>query len=168
MLKPYKHLKGYLERWTVVKIGKLHIRLHDIKRNDATPFLHNHPFHYLSFILSGGYEENVDGKIINRKRFSLAFRSDKAYHRIVSVKPNTRTIFFTWKTSTKWNLKPSKEALKEWIIYPTGVYERVLWGKKRFCKFDNYWFEGSENFEQAMEAKSPSIDQSSPPIGCKL
>lgn len=164
MLKPYKHLKGYLERWTVVKIGRLHIRLHNIKRNDSTPFLHNHPFHYLSFILNGGYEENLDGKLIKRKRFSLAYRSDKAYHRIVSVQPNTKTIFFTWKTNAKWDLKPTKEKIDEWVDYPKGIYKRNLWGTERYCKFDQYWFEGKQNIDDANKATRPSIDQSSHPI----
>lgn len=163
ILKPYKHLKGYLERWTVIKIGRLHIRLHDIKRNDATPFLHNHPFHYLSFVLSGGYVENLNGVLKTRKKFSLAFRSDKAYHRIVSVEPNTKTLFFTWKTKTKWGLTASTDNVKEWIHYPTGVYARTLWGKKRFCKFDQYWFEGKETEKEALLSERPSIDQTTKP-----
>lgn len=163
MLKPYKHLNGYLERWTVLKIGRLHVRLHDIKRNDATPFLHNHPFHYLSFIISGGYTENLDGKFITRRRFSLAFRSDKTYHRIVSVQPKTKTIFFTWKTNTKWDLKPSKEKTDDWVDYEPGLYIRTLWDKPRYCKFDKYWFEGKSSKQEALASNRPSIDQTSKP-----
>lgn len=163
MLKPYKHLKGYLERWTVLKIGRLHIRLHDIKRNDATPFLHNHPFHYLSFVVRGGYDENLDGKIIKRKRFSLAYRSDKAFHRIVSVQPNTKTIFFTWKTDTKWSLKPTEEKVDEWVDYEAGLYIRTMWGKPKFCKFDRFWFEGKDSKQEALLSNRPSIDQTSKP-----
>jgi hypothetical protein len=163
MLQPYKSLKGYLERWTVLKIGKLHIRLHDIKRNDATPFLHNHPFHYLSFILNGGYVENLDGVLKTRKKFSIAFRSDNTYHRIVSVKPNTRTLFFTWKTNTKWNLKPTEEKVDEWVDYPSGMYIRTLWGKPKYCKFDKFWFEGKDSKNEALNSIRPSIDQTSKP-----
>lgn len=163
MLKPYKHLKGYLERWTVVKIGKLHIRLHDIKRNDATPFLHNHPFHYLSFILSGGYDEKLNDKIVTRKRFSFAFRSDKTFHRIISVQPNTKTIFFTWRTKTKWNLQPTDEKVDEWVDYRKGLYIRTLWNKKRYCKFDKFWYEGSDDPLTALLSERPSIDQTSKP-----
>lgn len=158
---PYKHLVGYLERWSIVKIDRLHVRIHHIKRNDATPYLHSHPFSYLSFVFSGGYVEDVEGKEVVRKRFSVALRSNKTFHRIKSVEPQTKTLFITWKSKEPWALRHSGEQVEGWIHYPKGVYKRTLWGKEYFCKFDGYWYEGKATYLEALLSNRPSIDQTS-------
>lgn len=113
MLKPYKHLKGYLHRWTFFESKKFHFRIHHILSEYKTPFLHNHPFSYLSIIISGGYEEvyEKNGKLIKKKnkKFSWIWRSHKTFHRITNVKPNTKTLFFTLKSPMDWTLKKHKD-----------------------------------------------------------
>lgn len=61
----------FLERYTILKIGLLHIRIHYIKDIDRSVFYHNHLFHYISIILKGGYSDEVidikSGKIKVKK-----------------------------------------------------------------------------------------------------
>lgn len=54
------HIGEYMHRWILVHpLGS--IRLHHIRRPDADPDMHTHPFDFVSLILSGWYvEEHVD------------------------------------------------------------------------------------------------------------
>lgn len=99
MIKPYTHIVGYLHRWTILRIGAFHARIHDILSIDQTPFLHNHPFWYISIILRGGYTEQVeaaDGTLMvkTHRVGSVISRKDGTYHRIIAVQPGTKTLFF--------------------------------------------------------------------------
>lgn len=97
-LKPYVSLKGYLERFTLFSFGRLHIRVHQIKSADQTPFAHSHPFHYCTVILSGGYVEWLNGKETLHKAGSVLFRRNTTEHRLQSVLEGTRTLFIAWGT----------------------------------------------------------------------
>ncbi len=161
-LKKYKSLEGYLERFTVLNISKLHIRIHHILSGDKTPFMHTHPFHYVSIILSGGYTEHLEGKVIHHKRGGIIIRKNTTLHRIHSVLPGTKTLFFTWKTPQhKWTFGKAQYKIEGWVNYKNGVYKRTIFGKEVFAKFDKYWHIGHNNVNDAMLEKNPSIDQTS-------
>lgn len=132
MLTPYNHLLGYLHRWKVISIGRLMVRIHHILTPDTTPFFHNHPFRYVSVILSGGYTEQVlDGDAIvtkHHQRFGIILRSNRTYHRIVDIQPNTKTLFFALRASSNgqgWNVKRHPEVPNPplYVDYPDGVYK---------------------------------------------
>lgn len=158
----YKSLVGYLHRTTLLKVGRLHIRLHRILSPDATPFLHSHPFDYLSIIVRGGYTERTESGLKKYGVGSLLFRSHKTHHRLEAVEPNTLTIFITFKRDGGWSIKKTLEC-PDWIQYDTGVYKRKLFGKIRFCKFDQFWHTAADSEEQALASTKPSIDQTTPP-----
>lgn len=65
LFKPYSNIKDFLLRFTLIKIGGLHIRLHKIIDKDKTALYHNHPFNYISIILKGGYNETI---LINKNK----------------------------------------------------------------------------------------------------
>lgn len=161
-LKRYTSLKGYLLRFTIFKIGRLHIRYHYIRSDDKTPFFHNHPFHYISIILQGGYTEQSKHGESNFKRGNILFRKDDFFHRIKDVKPSTKTLFITWKTNREWNLEiPQYEIdCKNWIELKPGIYKRVLGGKERYAKFDKFWFKSQDSIEKAKIEINPSVNQS--------
>lgn len=162
-MKAYKHLLGYLERYTLLNFKRLHVRFHRIKRPDVTPFLHTHPFHYLSIVLRGGYTESQTGKTIRHRRLSFILRRAQTAHRIVSVEPGTLTLFFAWKTQTaQWELQeaPSQHVTPDWVDYPKGVYSRQLYGRKVYSKFDRYWHRCADTCSAAEAETRASIDQS--------
>ena len=65
------------------------------KNNPAGEITHKHPWATLSFILKGGYVEETNHKTVKQlKRFSFVYRPWDVGHRIVSVAPNTWTLFF--------------------------------------------------------------------------
>lgn len=164
MLKPYKHLKGYLHRWTFFESKKFHFRIHHILSEDKTPFLHNHPFSYLSIIISGGYEEvyEKNGKLIKKKnkKFSWIWRSHKTFHRITNVKPNTKTLFFTLKSPMDWTLKKHKDIaipLDYWNA-SDGIYFNEKSKEYRLRK-NGIWCIKKENVLCAIKQTKPSIHQ---------
>lgn len=164
-MRAYKHLVGYLERYTVLNFRRLHVRFHRIKRPDITPFQHTHPFHYLSLVLWGGYTECVGQKLNQHGLLSIIPRRASTAHRIVEVKPGTLTLFFTWKTQDQaWTLEDdhSNYPAEEWVAYPTGVYTRLLYGKQVYSKFDRYWHKAGDTYDAAKAEIKPSIDQSTP------
>lgn len=159
-LKKYNSIKGYLHRFTLLKIGELHIRTHEILKPDETPFVHNHPFKYLSIIYSGGYDEQVEvnGQIIEKSHKAPAFilRDENTYHRIIRVKPNTKTLFCAYGNSG-WKLKPLDSTMKR---PEDGLYIRTVNGKEVFAKCkDGMYFIGSENKNKALQETRPSIYQ---------
>lgn len=165
ILSPYKSLNGYLHRFTLLKVGRLHIRVHSILVPDGTPFLHSHPFHYASLILSGGYTEKLRSKSLTHKAGSLILRSANTPHQIVQVLPNTRTLFITWETrDRKWHLEEGGTGVSDWACLEPGIYTRELYGEVRFCKFDRFWFKAANSLEEAAAQTEPSIDQTTRPL----
>ena len=163
VLKPYKSLPGYLHRFTLLKLGRLHIRVHSILVPDGTPFLHTHPFHYISLILSGGYAEKLKNQTCVHRRGSLIFRKAATAHQITAVQPNTKTLFITWETQQKkWTLEENDTEASQWIALDSGVYMRELYGELRYCKFDRFWHKAADSIEAALSETEPSIDQTTP------
>lgn len=163
-MKPYNHLPGYLHRWTILKFKSLHFRIHYVLSEDKTPFLHNHPFFYLSIILSGGYSELLqkENRLVLKKynRFSFLFRKDSDYHRIVFVQPNTKTLFLTWKSNFPWNLK-SHPDIPQPIDYwnpVDGLYFNSLTREFRLRK-NSIWLIKSCDKNLALSQIKPSIHQ---------
>ena len=159
-MKSYKSLKGYLERFTLLKIGRLHIQIHNILSKDVTPFQHTHPYSYISIILSGGYVEKVRETFLTHYKGGIIFRKSTTPHRITSVLPGTKTLFITWITKDKlWRFQAFGDTSKEWEDLTPGIYSRELYGRRVFCKFDKFWYKGHKTFEEALLEKIPSIDQ---------
>lgn len=158
--KPYSSLKNYMNRFTLIHIGRLHIRIHTILSEDKTPFLHNHPFYYLSIILKGGYTEESEIGIKKFKKGSFIFRTPNFFHRLQHVSSPTHTLFITWipKNST-WQIKPSKNSHNEWIMYPSGIYLRNLSDSYKYAKFDKFWYKSENTIEEAIKSIHPSINQ---------
>lgn len=89
---------AYLERYHIASIFGFKIWLHRFIRNDSERHLHNHPWHALSVILTGGYREIValDGyrnlDIVDYEAGNVnVIRANKT-HRILRVEPNTWTL----------------------------------------------------------------------------
>ena len=158
LFKKYSSIKDFLYRFTILKISKLHIRLHTIKSEDKTELYHNHPFHYLSIILKGGYTDkyikNNEIKTKEYKRFNFIFRSKYIFHRIESLKSETITLFiaygnYDWKALNVNNIK-----------YDNGIFQRFINGTNKWCKYENgIWFIGNENKEIAEKEIRHSIHQ---------
>ena len=165
VLKEYNSLPNYLTRKTLISFKRLHIRFHNLLSEDKTPFLHNHPFYFISIILKNGYEEEyLDGSVIKTKQHkvgSVIFRTPKDFHRIKSINGETKTLFITWKVPIKWSLKKHPNLSVDMLNLPEyeGIYIRFINGRERFCKFDKFWYIGHDTPEAAMKEDRLSVHQ---------
>lgn len=163
--KPYKHLPGYLHRFSLLIIGRLHIRFHVILSPDGTPYIHRHPFSYASIVLTGGYVEQVlvGNKIeeVIHGPGAVILRKNTTYHRIKSIRNVTRTLFISWSKGD-WDLITHKDIVApEGFRQPEqyGLYKRLVGGKEEYALFEGVWKEGRSSKEKALIQKKPSIHQ---------
>ena len=162
IFKPYTNIKDFLYRFTILKLGNLHIRLHKIVDKDQSSFYHNHPFHYISLILNGGYTESYicpKTNIIKTKTYrfgSIIIRKQSVFHRIVELKNNKKviTLFFAYG-NYGWKAFNTEE-----ITSNDGIFERIINGKTLWAKKENdIWFIGNINKEKAIKETRHSIHQ---------
>ncbi len=111
----------YMRRWLFGPTWTWGLRVHCIERSDADRELHDHPFWFVSFILSGGYyEHTLDGRKTWYGPGSLVFRSADTLHRIeLSQTPRLGTAACARRECCKE--KPA------WTIVLRGRYAR-RWG----------------------------------------
>jgi hypothetical protein len=77
------------------------VQIHYIDTPDLSGMYHDHPWHFVSFMLSGGYTETIwrDPKSMGsrvtkqRKRFSLHFMSHRWGHNISQCDGTAKTLF---------------------------------------------------------------------------
>lgn len=158
LFKPYSSIKNFLYRYTILKIGTLHIRLHKITDKDRTTLYHNHPFNYVSIILKNGYTEtyleNGIEKSCNHNFLSVIKRRHDCYHRIDKLKGETLTLFIAYG-KYNWNAVNIKNESET-----DGVYQRFINNKKLWCKKSNgIWFIGHHNKNIAQKETRHSIHQ---------
>lgn len=74
-------------RWTFVKIFGYTVRLHLLLRTDDDRALHDHPWWFVSILLSGGYWEHTPQGRFWRRPGSVLFRGAAFSHRIELERP---------------------------------------------------------------------------------
>lgn len=158
-LRKYRSINGFLERFTLLKLGSFHIRFHLIKTADESTFYHNHPFNYISIILKGGYRETyltpkAEVVELTHKRFDIIKRSGGVFHRIEEIFGPTTTLFITYgkKPWCILNLSPAK--------HPDGVFlrkvnDKYVWAKRQ----QDIWFIGNTDKKIAEHEIRYSINQ---------
>lgn len=158
LFKPYSSIKDFLARFTIIKLGSLHIRIHKISSEDKSTLYHNHPFNYISIILKGGYSESLifDNRIIKKSHsfLSIIKRGHTTFHRITSINKTTYTLFiaygkFQWKAFNTINDTSSDG------LHQRTINNQLLWAKKE----SGIWFIGNIDKEIASNETRHSIHQ---------
>lgn len=158
-LRKYRSINGFLERFTLLKLGKLHIRFHLIKTADESTFYHNHPFNYISVILKGGYRETyltpeAQPIEVTHKRFDVIKRKGGVYHRIEEIFGPTTTLFITYGKKP-WNILNTNPAKHPDGIFLRKVNDKYVWAKRR----QDVWFIGNTDKKIAENEIRYSINQ---------
>lgn len=99
-----------MERWRLIQTPLFGIYVHFIYREDLDPVPHDHPWRFWSFILRGGYTEELHrrtgdcGSCEDRvcSRWSLHSFPLHHAHRIVSVRPKTVTLVLVGRKVRTW------------------------------------------------------------------
>lgn len=85
------HLGAYMHRW-ILRTPWGTLRLHRILRSDDDRHLHDHPFDFTSFLLTGGYAEvtlEADGshKLREYSRGDIVRKKAEDAHRLLLARP---------------------------------------------------------------------------------
>jgi CRP-like cAMP-binding protein len=113
MFKPILEIKSktgvlHFRRWRILSTPWFSIYLHGIYKADSDIHLHDHPWDYLSIILSGSFlEETVDHngcQTVNlMKPGSSVRRKAEQFHKIKDmITPKVHTLFITKKPRRDW------------------------------------------------------------------
>lgn len=90
----------YMHRWTLAtRFGS--VRFHHILRSDADRHLHDHPFSFITFLLSNGYVEHLQDRPRWRPRFSVLWRPAEMLHRLELIEP-VWTFVITGPVRREW------------------------------------------------------------------
>lgn len=102
------HIGNYMRRF-ILATPWFSIRLHSILRSDVERDLHDHPWSFVSFLISGGYDEirQLAGGFqygITWPRWSLIRHEAEDLHRILLDKP-VWTFVVTGPVRRKWGFQ---------------------------------------------------------------
>jgi hypothetical protein len=109
MTKFVIHVDGdiYMIRWRLVQTPYFAVYLHKFLRGDADPYVHDHPWNFISFVLRGGYGEivrdNFTHKLRHRNiRFVNVKRRDDAHYVHTLHRVPTWTLVFRGRQRRTW------------------------------------------------------------------
>lgn len=95
--------RPYTLRWHLIPRNKwLCIYLHKFLRDDDDRALHDHPWNFVSIMLSGAYHEHTDDSVITRSAPSIAYRSADHRHRVELISKSCWTIIFRGRVIREW------------------------------------------------------------------
>ena len=92
----------HLYRITILRTPMFSIKLHKILGSDLDRYLHDHPWHYVSLILSGVYQEERQHETGIRRPGNLLFRHATSIHRLTLLTPHVWTLFITSGRIRTW------------------------------------------------------------------
>lgn len=121
-----KGTKDYLHRWSLWLPLGLSIKIHRIMRTDEDRCEHDHPWWFIRFILWGGYTEQINGKLRQRKPWR-----PWAFWRIYPCLPSFRHRITKLPRKENWSLVICGRNKGDW-----GFFTKKGWVSWR--KFLNY------------------------------
>lgn len=90
------------------------------------PLLHTHPWAAIGVIVKGGYTENWNGKMRERRAGNIHLSTRKDFHGIAKSIPNSWTLFFHWFRTGPWKIViPPCEVVCPTCLSTTGQCERL-------------------------------------------
>ena len=100
----------YLRRWWIIPRNRFfNIYLHNILHDDEDRALHDHPWHNVSIVLSGGYIEVTPRGSFCRDQGSITFRRATTAHRLVLRKTHPQA-----QSKPAWTLFIAGPVIREW------------------------------------------------------
>lgn len=98
-----------MERWRLLQTPWFGIYVHFIYREDLDPIPHDHPWAFTSFVLAGGYTEELHERpgsgscrLTTHRRWSMHRFPLHHAHRIVGVAPGTVTLCIVGRKQRIW------------------------------------------------------------------
>lgn len=104
----------YMKRWWLLRLGPLHIRVHNILSPDPGRDLHSHPWRFRTFILRGWYKEeraSFPRKFTRYAGDTSAMDRDE-WHKITNIsRAGVWTLFVTIGKPKGWGFRVNGETV---------------------------------------------------------
>lgn len=119
-----ENLGPLLVRYQIINSPWFSIFIHHLLRSDIERDLHDHPWSFVTILLSGGYWEHCynyrsrfksDRIRVRRNRWSILFRHAEWKHALELDRP-VWTLVFTGRTRRNWGFN-TKDGWKWWREY---------------------------------------------------
>lgn len=92
----------HFRRWSIFENKWFRIYLHQILKADEDAHEHTHPWNFISWLISGTYIEDSNGKATFRKTGSLLHRKADVPHKLISVSPGCLSLVFAYGKRVTW------------------------------------------------------------------
>ena len=93
----------HFQRWRLIETPWFRCYIHYIFESDKDLHLHSHPWDFWSFVLSGGYvEELLGGEMNIVRRFKWNHHAASDYHRLTLTQKPTISLFFATGKRQVW------------------------------------------------------------------
>jgi hypothetical protein len=107
-------------RWHLIGCGSFALMLHCFLRSDHDRAFHDHPWTFITFLLTS-YREHTPQGIFTRRRFSILYRPAEWAHWVETIKPLTWTLVIHFRRKRQWGFHTDHG----WIDWKTyGETER--------------------------------------------
>lgn len=107
-----------LIRYFLLHTKPISVFLHHLMQSDEDRALHDHPWSFITILLSGGYWEYTQSERLWRKRWSILFRPAEWQHRLELPKP-TWTLVIKFRSRREWGFI-MKDGWVKWNDYLTA------------------------------------------------
>lgn len=104
-----------LVRYFILHTKPISIFVHHLMQSDVERALHDHPWSFFTFLVSGGYWEHTVTERIWRHRFSLLYRPAEWQHRLELEKP-VWTVVIKFRSHREWGFI-MKDGWHHWSKY---------------------------------------------------
>lgn len=118
----------YLSRLMLLKTRLLGVYFHIIRRPDYARCEHDHPWAFVTIILRGGYEEEVEGVLHKRRVGYIGYRPRSFEHRITSLPKGTAwSLVIRGPDHFDWGFRTAlgKVSWQSYVMWSSA--KRVLW-----------------------------------------
>lgn len=118
----------YLSRLMLVRLPWFGIYLHVIRRPDWAQCQHDHPWAFITFILRGGYEEEVGGQTFVHRPGYVGYRPRGFEHRITRLLGETAvTLVIRGHNYESWGFR-TLLGWVDWERYKSWpIADRIAW-----------------------------------------
>lgn len=107
-----------LVRYFLFRSPWVSVFLHHLMSSDEDRALHDHPWTFITWLVSGGYWEHTTTERIWRKRFSVLYRPAEWQHCLELTKP-VWTVVVKFKSRRTWGFI-TKDGWQKWTNYLTA------------------------------------------------
>ncbi len=104
-----------LIRYFLLHTAPISIFLHHLMASDEDRALHDHPWTFVTMLLSGGYWEHTTTQRLWRRRFSILYRPAEWQHRLELDKP-VWTLVVKFRSRRDWGFI-TKTGWQKWTAY---------------------------------------------------